>query len=167
MKRLAFYLMAALLGFGVGIATSMIYKLPLVRTPEEVMNEVPKLIHQSTAGVAFNQGPPLRLTREFDDHKTRKFKIENVDSKPVVSYTIGFDNLRSEEWMFSQMTAGEEETYALEPGGSDEQCVYAQKDEWITAWVDFVEFADGTTWGPKLAKTAGSLKEDGDRTRAW
>lgn len=160
MKRLAVYLTTITLTFGVGVATGMIDKLPLVRpTPEEVRKEDGKEVFSALVSSAADEAAPgIRLTMTSAGYNAREIKLENLGSQPIVKYILGlsnpsFEGLRSR----TMTTAGKEnfvaagkEKFVLEPGASTTKCVRARPKERVTAWVDFVEFADGTRWGPNL-----------------
>lgn len=165
MKRLTVQVMAAVLTFGIGLAASMIAKLPLTRTPAEVMSAEEKNSYVAALMFALNQEAPLRLTQTHAENNGRKIRVENVSGKSVVAYTIGCSSPRLEGWLFSNTILDGEREHALEPGGSATKDIRVSPGEQVGAWVDFVEFADGTTWGPDRAEAVDSFKEDRKRAQ--
>jgi hypothetical protein len=93
--------------------------------------------------------------------------VENISSKPVRCYVLGFgteiSNVGSRGFMAENgfgYTFPEAETQALIPG---ETRMIPIKDtavfnEEAFAWVDYVEFTDGSTWGDNKSLTRVMVK---------
>ena len=166
MKRLAVCLISIALTFSVGVATSMIYKLPLGRLtpgesvskeqvrPEEVRSRDWTAYSALVSSAANQAAPEIRLTMTYAGDNAREIKLENLGSKSIVDYTMGLSSSSFEGFMSTTMTAPDRATLVLTPGASTTTCVRALPTTQLTAWVDFIEFADGRTWGPNLLKAA-------------
>lgn len=159
MKRLAVWLTSIALTFGVGVATSTIYKPPLVRvTPEEPRNEDGGKVFSALVNSGANDAAPgIRLTMTSAGHNAREIKLENLGSQPIVKYTIGLGSPHFEGFRSTTKGMAERENFVLGPGASATTRVRALPAERLTTWVDFVEFADGTRWGPNWVGSAERL----------
>jgi len=110
---------------------------------------------------------PLRinvLSYDSSDPRTPEiiYEVTNVSAKPIRAYTVSQETLRGTEKSEGSVLSDLDLSAAvLQPGQySTESITYqplSEKPSQVTLSVDFVEFADGTTWGPNLYKSADML----------
>jgi hypothetical protein len=109
---------------------------------------------------------PLRISSVVDNSDDPEaplvnFVVENVSSKPIQAYWLSYDisahgvNVR----LGSGINATSQEL-VLPPGKRRETAILNRGKEKISLLVDFIEFADGTTWGNGAAKYGESLAEE-------
>lgn len=113
---------------------------------------------------------PLRIGSVEDESDDPQgphvdFMIENVSGRPVQAYWISYDT----EARGMSITLGfginaHSEDRILQPGKSHALNITNPGKARVTLWVNFVEFAGGTTWGLDTAHYAESLA--GERTGA-
>lgn len=108
-------------------------------------------------------GAPLRISAVADKSDDPQaplvgFLVENVGGRPIQAYWISYDTRAGGEdvTLGVGMNAGTKEQ-VLPPGGRRELGVLNRGGERIVLSVDFVEFADGTTWGEDASKHAEGL----------
>lgn len=84
--------------------------------------------------------------------------VENVSARPISVYSVGCAlTVRGEEVTPSVGASSHAHTPVLNPG--DKRMLGAPNPERskVSLWVDFVEFTDGTTWGPDTNKYSEHL----------
>ncbi len=153
MQRFTIHLIVALLTFGTGVLVWRINPLRLI--PAEPSEPLRVTLM------------PTRLPRSarvpFDHYLV---KVENVSSKTVHGYSLGFTcNCRGhgtygpypEGISFSNPNP---ERQKLEAGKSQTQVLYADNVPigQFKVWVDLVHFTDGTNWGPNQSRTEGYVR---------
>jgi hypothetical protein len=118
----------------------------------------------SVPAVSVQQQPdtPLRInllsTDPFDQRDPEiVYEITNVSAKPVRAYNISQVTLRgTQDSRGMLLTNLELSNVVLRPGQYFTESITFQPSadtpSQVTLSVDFVEFADGTTWGPNLYK---------------
>ena len=106
---------------------------------------------------------PLRISSVVDNSDDPEaplvnFVLENVSGKPIQAYWISYDTIAQgiNVRLGSGVNATSQESI-LPPGKRRETAVLNRGKEKISLSVDFIEFADGTTWGDDTAKYGESL----------
>lgn len=102
----------------------------------------------------------------YDSSDTRvpviTFQLTNVGNKLIRAYAVTQETLRGTEKSRGLILADMDSTNAILHLGqlTTESIVYpplSERISQITLSVDFVEFTDGTTWGPNLSKSIETL----------
>lgn len=124
------------------------------------------------ASVRAQAGAPLRISSVADnsddaDAPLVEFVVENVGAKPIHSFWISYDTVAHgfDVTLGVGVNANKPELI-LAPGRRRALAIINRAKERVTLSVDFVEFADGTTWGADAAKYAESLAGERAGARA-
>jgi hypothetical protein len=107
---------------------------------------------------------PLRVTFVGESPEELKtphvlLAVENVSAKPISAYSIG---CKLTVWGEEVVTPGVGATSiapvaVLNPGDRRSAGVPNPERSPVQVWVDYVEFTDGTTWGPDATKYSEHL----------
>lgn len=151
--------------------------LGLIAGISAVATQLPRPAGQSNhmagrVSVRMQPDAPLRINSvedESDDPQGAHvdFMVENVSGRPVRAYWISNDT----EAQGMSITLGfgvnaHSEDMILQPGKSHASNITNPGKARITLWVNFVEFADGTTWGADTTHYAESLAGERAGARA-
>jgi len=123
----------------------------------------PAQISLDRVAVQFQPDAPLRISSVVDNSDDAEaplvnFVVENVGSKPIQAYWISYDTIKHgvNIKLGSGINATSREL-VLPPGKRRTTAILNRGKEKISLSVDFIEFADGTTWGNDTAKYGESL----------
>jgi hypothetical protein len=117
-------------------------------------------------------GAPLRISSVEDNSDDPEapvvgFVVENAGGKPIQAYWISYETVAhgADVTLGVGTNAGTSEQ-VLPPGRRREGGVLNRAKEKIVLSVDFVEFADGTTWGEDTARYSEGLAGERAGARA-
>lgn len=115
---------------------------------------------------------PLRISSVVDnsddaDAPLVEFVVENVGAKPINAFWISYDTVAHGTNVTLGMGVNANKQELVLPPGKRRALAIPNRDkEKVVLSVDFVEFADGSTWGADTAKYAESLAEERAGARA-
>lgn len=115
---------------------------------------------------------PLRISSVVDnsddtDTPLVEFVVENVGAKPVLAFWVSYDMVvRGTSVTLGRGVNANKQELILPPGKRRALAVSNPDKEKVVLSVDFVEFADGSTWGANTAQYAESLAGERAGARA-
>lgn len=157
-------LVVAISSFALGISINHVANSLLTR-PDEVATPAFQIRDINPLRVSI---PPIKEAANNRVPYDHYYAIvENISNKTVRSYVLGFgteiSNVASRGFMTENgfaYTYPEAETQALIPGQTRMIAIRATAvfSEEAFVWVDYVEFADGSTWGANKSLTKVLVK---------
>lgn len=111
-------------------------------------------------------GAPLRVSSVKDnsddaDAPVVEFVVENLGGKPIQAFWIAYDTVaRGFKVTLGLGVNDATSEQVLPPGRRRELGILNREKQPVALSVDFVEFADGTTWGADAARYAESLEAE-------
>ncbi|HEX8456384.1 MAG TPA: hypothetical protein VF656_03600 [Pyrinomonadaceae bacterium] len=126
-------------------------------------SQQPAQLSLDRVAVQLQPDAPLRISSVVDNSDDPEaplvnFVVENVSSKPIQAYWISYDTIA--HGVNVRLGSGINATsrdLVLPPGKRRATAILNRGKEKISLCVDFIEFADGTTWGEDTAKYGESL----------
>lgn len=115
---------------------------------------------------------PLRISSVADnsddaDTPLVEFAVENVGAQPILAFWISYDMvIHGTNVTLGRGVNANKQELILPPGKRRSLAISNSDREKVVLSVDFVEFADGSTWGADTAKYAESLAGERAGARA-
>jgi hypothetical protein len=137
-----------------GTTTSRPYASQIPDKPEVVFENDPK----SPLEIV-----PTSLSEVTGEKPKIEFAVLNKSSQPVIAYAIQYETFsQSSKAGGSLITNEPSESQALQPGQTDRQVIgddatYSDPIRKVILYVDYVELANGSNWGPDVSKASETL----------
>jgi hypothetical protein len=151
----------------IAIAAGVLFSDPSRAITSPLKNNPPTAMQGPQISVMVQQDAPIRISLVKSDTATPttpevQVTIENVSTTPIRAYTVRYETI-SERSKAGGAELSNKETLesVLKPSQTETKILgdatYSDPVKKVILSIDFVEFIDGTTWGPDVARSRERL----------